>query len=67
MKQEDIREYDEGMEVELIEEDHYASNGPRHMVRVFNECGHTSVKVDLIDLLHYVKEEMPEVWAEVEG
>lgn len=63
-----IREYNEGREVEIgILEDYYSCvrNDPslcdRQVILAFNEGGHNSVRIDLLDIIDWVKENRPEL------
>jgi len=37
----------------------------RYVITAFNEGGHNSTSVDLIDTLKHVKENMPELWESI--
>jgi len=37
----------------------------RWIIRAHNEGGYAATEVDLVDLLIWVKSEMPEVWEEI--
>ena len=39
-----------------------AHTGRRWVVKAFNEGGCNSTEVDLVELLRFVKREMPELW-----
>lgn len=72
-----IREYCEKMDVEIIrlrKDDLYIDNNDiysegfkqeRLVIRAFNEGGCNHTKVDLLDLLKFVKENLPEIWSAV--
>jgi hypothetical protein len=53
-----IREYGEEMPVEIEELD----NTGRLIVSARNEAGCNGTLVDLIDVLKFVKENMPDLW-----
>jgi hypothetical protein len=50
-----IREYLEEMDVEVVQE------GGRWVIVAFNECGYNSVYVDLLDVLQFVRDNMPDL------
>ena len=72
-----IKEYEEEMHVEItqldpergerlkgvISEDSYRAHiDKRWVVVAYNEGGYNGTAVDLVELLTYVKENMPEIW-----
>lgn len=80
MKKTSIREWGEGMGVEIGQlapesVDHYRSVmqdeeikahlDKRWVIKAFNEAGFNSTEVDLIDLLVYVRKEMPNIWERI--
>ena len=56
----DIREYAEGYPVTIETEEQ------RHVIRAYNQGGHDCTGVDLVDLLRWVKKEMPALWNRIE-
>lgn len=62
MVETDIREYAEGIGVQI----RYELLTKRPLLVAFNEAGHNSTSVDLIDILIHVKHEMPELWNKIE-
>ena len=76
----DIHEYAEEMAVEInklnasdgeeyksiINDDTYKAHiEERYVIVAYNEGGHNLTEVDLIDLLKFVKREMPDIWNDV--
>ena len=55
----DIREYGEEMAVEIDERD------GRKIVRAYNQAGFDSVAIDLLDVLKFVKKEMPDLLEQI--
>jgi len=71
-----IREYAEEMDVTIIRLDknseNYASGiyksgyrEERLVIKALNEGGYNSTEVDLVDLLKFVKNELPDLWRSV--
>ena len=54
-----IREYGEGYSVEI------GRRNSRDVIRASNEGGFNCTEVDLIDVLKYVKKEMPELLKDI--
>ena len=71
----DVIEYCEGLDVEIANTNgtyvHYAApkeQNPgygRLVIRAYNEGGHNTTEVDLIELLTQIKKTMPEIWATI--
>ena len=59
-----IREYYEGYDVEIEWGDARDGNATRYVIKAYNEGGHNSVHVDLIDVVNYVKRYHPELITE---
>lgn len=55
-----ISEYCEEMEVEILELDQ--KNDREWIIKAYNEAGCNWTEVDLVDVLRFVKKEMPELW-----
>lgn len=53
-----IREYNEEMEVEILANDEKS----RLVLVAYNEAGFNEVKVDLIDILGFVRKNMNDLW-----
>ena len=67
-----IREYAEGMGVELrfgeLDSPYLPFACPQEntwYVEAYNEAGYNATQVDLIDLLKYVKTNLPDVWGSI--
>lgn len=56
-----VTEYEEGMEVKLVYQNDRHTKKERYMVLAMNEAGHCCTKVDLIQLLDWVKTNKPEL------
>jgi hypothetical protein len=50
-----VREYAEGMMVELDISDTDSQQAGRLVIRAKNECGHNCTEVDLLDLLNWIQ------------
>jgi hypothetical protein len=57
----DVTEYEEGMEVKLVYQKDEQTKKERYMVLAKNEAGHCCTRVDLIQLLDWVKINKPEL------
>ena len=57
----DVTEYEEGMEVKLVYQKDRHTKKERYMVLANNEAGHCCTRVDLIQLLDWVKINKPEL------
>ncbi|MBU0959558.1 MAG: hypothetical protein KKB31_06435 [Nanoarchaeota archaeon] len=64
-----IHEYCEEMEVEILKlkkivepEIYRACVEQRWVIKAFSEGGYSSTEIDLVELLKFVKEKMPELW-----
>lgn len=63
-----VREYAEKMEVELFVEQPDKYNGldrERLVIQAYNEGGHNSTSVDLLDLLYWLRTNRPDLMREV--
>ena len=56
-----VKDYEEGMDVQLVYEK------GRHVVLAMNEAGNCCTRVDLIKLLDWVRDNMPELLKEKNG
>ena len=56
-----VTEYEEGMEVKLVYQKDRYTKEERYMVLAMNEAGHCCTKVDLTQLLEWVRDNMPEL------
>jgi len=56
-----VTEYEEGMEVKLVYQKDRHTKKERYMVLAMNEAGHCCTRVDLIQLLDWVKINKPEL------
>ena len=56
-----VTEYEEGMEVKLVYQKDRHTKKERYMVLAMNEAGHCCTRVDLIQLLDWVKTNKPEL------
>ena len=56
-----VTEYEEGMEVKLMYQKDRHTKKERYMVLAMNEAGHCCTRVDLIQLLDWVKINKPEL------
>ena len=56
IKMKGVREYNEGMLVELD----LAENDNRTVIVAYNEAGYNSTEVDLLDVIEWVKNNRPE-------
>ena len=56
----DVREHGEGLDVELA---HDTEAGGRLVIRAYNEAGHASTAVDLLDLIAWLKANRPDLLA----
>lgn len=54
-----VTEYEEGMEVKLVYQKNRHTKKERYMVLAMNEAGHCCTRVDLIQLLEWVRDNMP--------
>lgn len=54
----EIREYNEGMDVEIAKHD------GRFVVQAYCEAGFNGTEVDLLDLIKFIKKDMPELLEE---
>lgn len=72
-----VHEYNEEMDVYLkmlspedgeiykncvLDNTYNAYMGKRIVIKAFNQAGYDSTEVDLIELLTFVKKELPEIW-----
>ena len=63
-----ISEYGDGEKVEIETFHGITLNDPRDghlVVRAFNQGGYCSTAVDLLELLQFVKVNLPDVWKEI--
>lgn len=57
----DITEYGEGYPVKI----HKEEDNDRIVVTAFNEGTYNSTSIDLLELLKYVKSNLPEIWESI--
>jgi len=62
-KMDGVREYNEEFPVEIAEEWRGLMEGYRPVIVALNENQNNSTKVDLLDVISWVKREMPELLA----
>ncbi len=65
-----VREYCEGQPVELFQEELVddtgePTGGKRWVVLAFNNSGHNCTKVDLLDLIAWLKKNKPELLGDI--
>jgi hypothetical protein len=62
---EGVREYSESYDVALLLAESGDGSLPREVVIGWNEGGHNTVEIDLIDLLNWLKAHRPELLEKV--
>mgnify|MGYP003395665951 CR=1 FL=1 len=59
-----VREYCEGLGVEIRRKADEKRPGYAHLiVRAYNEAGYNFTEVDLLELLSWIKKNMPNMWS----